>query len=150
VRSSTTPQETPTHTELASEVRLVVTRLARRLRQNADSGLSPSLGAALATIDCHGPLTPSQLADRERIQRPTATRIAARLIEDGLVARANDPDDRRSHRIAVTPAGRALIQETRRRKTAYLAQALEGLDPEDQATLARAAQILERVMEDQA
>jgi DNA-binding MarR family transcriptional regulator len=149
-RRHATPASAPTqtHTELADEVRLVVTRLARRLRQNAESGLSPSLGAALATIDCHGPLTPSQLADRERVQRPTATRIAARLIEDGLVAREDDPADRRSHRIAATPAGRELIRETRQRKTAYLARALEGLDAEDQRTLARAAQILAGVLED--
>ncbi|MCW3015481.1 MAG: transcriptional regulator, MarR family [Solirubrobacterales bacterium] len=125
-----------------------MTRLARRLRQRADSGLSPSLGAALATIDCHGPLTPSQLAERERVQRPTATRLIARLTEEELVAREDHPDDRRSHRIAVTPAGRALVQETRQRKTAYLAQALEHLDAEDQATLTRAAKILEGVLEE--
>jgi DNA-binding MarR family transcriptional regulator len=144
-----TPQATPTHThtELAGEVRLVVTRLARRLRQRADSGLSPSLGAALATIDCHGPLTPSQLADREHVQRPTATRLAARLMEEGLVTRTDDPDDRRSHRIAVTPAGAALVRETRQRKTAYLAQALEGLTGQEQRTLADAAAILARVLE---
>jgi DNA-binding MarR family transcriptional regulator len=127
-----------------------VTRLARRLRQRADSGLSPSLGAALATIECHGPLTPSQLAERERVQRPTASRLIARLTEEGLVAREDHPDDRRSHRIAVTPAGRTLVYETRQRKTAYLAQALEVLDSEDQATLARAAAILQAVLEEQA
>jgi DNA-binding MarR family transcriptional regulator len=125
-----------------------VTRLARRLRQRAGSGLSPSLGAALATIECHGPLTPSQLAERERVQRPTATRLVTRLTEEGLVAREDHPDDRRSHRIAVTPAGRSLVRETRQRKTAYLAEALERLDAADRATLARAAAILEDVLEE--
>lgn len=125
-----------------------MTRLARRLRQRAGSGLSPSLGAALATIECHGPLTPSQLAERERVQRPTATRLVTRLTEEGLVAREDHPDDRRSHRIAVTPAGRSLVRETRQRKTAYLAEALERLDAADRATLARAAAILEDVLEE--
>jgi DNA-binding MarR family transcriptional regulator len=129
-------------------VRLATTRLARRLRQQAGSGLSPSLGAALATIDCHGPLTPSELADRERVQRPTATRIVARLTEQGLVVREENADDRRSHRVAVSPAGAALVREARERKTAYLAQALEHLSPEDQQTLDRAATILERVLEE--
>lgn len=125
-----------------------MTRLARRLRQRAGSGLSPSLGAALATIECHGPLTPSQLAERERVQRPTATRLVTRLTEEGLVAREDHPDDRRSHRIAVTPAGRSLVRETRQRKTAYLAEALERLEAADRATLARAAAILEDVLEE--
>jgi DNA-binding MarR family transcriptional regulator len=130
-------------------VRLATTRLARRLRQRADSGLSPSLGAALATIDRHGPLTPSELAERERVQRPTATRIVARLEEDGLVVRAAHPDDRRSCRVTVSDAGRALVRESRERKTAYLARALEHVSPEEQATLDRAAAILERILEEE-
>lgn len=138
---------TPTDAELADEVRLVVTRLARRLRQRAGSGLSPSLGAALMTIQCHGPLTPSQLADRERVTRPTATRVVARLRDEGLVTCQGDPDDRRSVRVAVTEQGDDLVRRTRRRKTAYLAAALDGLDPEDRATLAQAAAILTRVLE---
>jgi DNA-binding MarR family transcriptional regulator len=82
------------------------------------------------------------------VQRPTATRLVTRLTEEGLVAREDHPDDRRSHRIAVTPAGRSLVRETRQRKTAYLAEALERLDATDRATLARAAAILEDVLEE--
>lgn len=138
---------TVTHTQLADRVRLATTRLARRLRQRADSGLSPSLGAALATIHCHGPLTPSELADRERVQRPTATRLIAKLTEQGLVVREEHPDDRRSHRIAVSADGTALVQASRARKTEYLAEALERLSAADQQTLDEAATILERILE---
>lgn len=81
------------------------------------------------------------------MQRPTATRLIAKLTEQGLVEREDHPDDRRSHRVAASAAGRALVQESRVRKTAYLAQALEHLSPEDQATLDRAAAILEQIME---
>ena len=56
--------------ELATRLRLAVTRSARRLRQEASTDLSPTLIAALATIERHGPLTPSELATRERVQRP--------------------------------------------------------------------------------
>src|SRR5918997_6091328 len=93
--------------ELATRLRLAVTRSARRLRQAAGTDLSPSLTAALATVERHGPLTPSELAGRERIQRPTATRVLARLEELGLVARAADPADGRSSLVTVTPAGAA-------------------------------------------
>ena len=78
-----TIKSTTTNAELAARLRLSVTRTARRLRQEAGTDLSPSLQAALATIERHGPLTPSELADAERVQRPTATRVAARLEERG-------------------------------------------------------------------
>ena len=132
--------------DLAGHLRLVIARSARRLRQEAGADLSPSLSAALATVERHGPMTPSELATRERIQRPTVTRILARLEEAGLVLRTPDPHDRRSSLVTVTAGGRALLEELRTRKTAYLARRLEGLSPEDRATLERAATILERVL----
>jgi DNA-binding MarR family transcriptional regulator len=132
--------------DLAGHLRLVIARSARRLRQEAGNDLSPSLNSALATVERHGPMTPSELAVRERIQRPTVTRILARLEQAGLVARTPDPDDRRSSLVAATAEGRALMEELRTRKTAFLARRLERLDPEDRAALERAATILERVL----
>ena len=110
--------------------------------------LSPTQGAALATIDCHGPLTPSELAARERIQRPTATGVLARLEEAGLVQRTPDPSDRRSSLVSSTADGRALLAAIRDRKDLYLAQRLDRLSPEDLAALDRAAGILERMLEE--
>ena len=134
--------------DLAHRLRPVIARLARRMRQQASGDLSPTQGAALAMIDCHGPLTPSELAVRERIQRPTATRVLARLEEAGLIARTSDPADRRSSLLATTPAGADLLASVRDRKDAYLAQRLEALAPEDLAALERAAGILERLLEE--
>ena len=139
-----------TSTDLAVGLRLAVTRTARRLRQEAGGGLSPTLSAALATIDRHGPLTPSELAERERIRRPTATRLLARLVADGLVARTADPTDGRSSLLAVTSAGQLLLAQLRTRKDAYLAQRLGRLDPNERETLARASDLLERLLEDPA
>jgi DNA-binding MarR family transcriptional regulator len=141
-----TTRSTP---QLAAHLRLAVTRTARRLRQEAGGGLSPTLTAALASIDRHGPLTPSEVATRERIQRPTATRLIGRLEEDGLVVRTADPADGRSTLISVTPAGHALLAELRTRKDAYLARRLSTLDAEDRAALARAAAILEQLLEEE-
>jgi DNA-binding MarR family transcriptional regulator len=133
--------------DLAPRLRLAVTRTARRLRQESGSLLSPSLTAALATIERHGPMTPSDLAARERIQRPTATRLLARLEEERLVTRTPDPADGRSSLVSPTPAGRALLEGVRTRKTAYLARRLEELDAGDRAALARAADVLERMFD---
>jgi len=124
-----------------------VARTARRLRQEASADLSPSLTSALATIDRHGPLTPSELAAHERVQRPTATRLLARLGELDLVERAADPADGRSALISASPAGRALLRELRTRKNHYLAERLAGLEPAELATLERAAAILERMLD---
>jgi DNA-binding MarR family transcriptional regulator len=140
-------QSTSADQELATRLRHAIARSARRLRQEAGTGLSPSLTAALATVDRHGPLTPSELAARERVQRPTVTRIVYRLEEEGLVTRAADPADRRSALITVSPAGRALLEAARTRKDAFLSERLEALSPADRATLERAAALLEGMLE---
>src|ERR671937_210137 len=134
--------------ELAHRLRPVIARVGRRMRQAAGAELSPTQSAALATIDCHGPLTPSELAARERIQRPTATRVLARLEEAGLIARTPDPADRRSSLVSATPAGSALLAELRARRDAWMVARLDRLSPEDLAKLDRAADILERMLEE--
>lgn len=148
---TTTPALVP---EVASRLRLAVVRTARRLRQDASeavapNALSPTLTAALATISNHGPLTPSELAQRERIRRPTVTRIVASLAELGLVTRTPDPTDGRACLVAATAEGSALLRRMRTRKNAYLAKRMRDLDPDEVATLERAAEILERLLDDE-
>ncbi len=140
-------QSTSVDHELATRLRMVIARSARRLRQEAGSDLSPSLSAALASVDRHGPLTPTELAARERVQRPTITRVVCRLEEAGLITRAPDPSDGRSALITVTPAGREVLDEIRTRKDAFLSERLEALTPQDRATLERAAALLEGMLE---
>ena len=133
--------------ELAPRLRLAIVRTARRLRQEAGSDMGPSQTAALATIERHGPLAPSELAERERIKRPTATRILGHLERAGLVERVRDPEDCRSAILSITAPGRALLRRLRARKTAYLAHRFRDLPPDDLAALERAAEVLERMLE---
>jgi DNA-binding MarR family transcriptional regulator len=140
-----TTSQTPV--EVAARLRLAIARTARRLRQETAAELSPSLAAALATIEAHGPLTPSELAERERVQRPTATRIVGRLADAGLVDRTSDPSDGRVSLVSATPRGTQLLGRLRKRKNAYLARRLSDLNSADLATLERAAEILEDVLE---
>src|SRR3954471_23152170 len=88
--------------ELAPRLRWAVTRMARRLRQEAGADLGPSQIAALATIERHGPISPSELADLERIKRPTATRIVRHLQGPGLIQRVKDPEDGRASILSIT------------------------------------------------
>jgi DNA-binding MarR family transcriptional regulator len=133
--------------ELATQLRFALARSARRLRQEAGTGLSPSLTGALATVERCGPLTPSELADVERVRRPTVTRMLGHLADAGLISRTPDPADGRSTLVAITPAGAALLAEGRTRKDAFLSERLDGLSPADRETLARAAAILEGLLE---
>src|ERR671931_406416 len=102
--------------ELAPRLRWAITRMARRLRQEAGTDLGPSQVAALATIERHGPLSPSELAERERIKHP----------EDG-----------RASILSATPDARELLKRLRARKTAYLAKRLSAMDAQDRRTLER-------------
>src|SRR4051794_26990966 len=133
--------------ELAPRLRWAITRMARRLRQEAGTDLGPSQVASLATIERHGPLSPSELAKRERIKRPTATRIVRHLESAGLVERVRDPDDGRVSILTATGEGRTLLRRLRERKPASLAKGLAGMDADDRRTLERAAALLEGMLE---
>ncbi len=133
--------------ELAARLRLAVTRLSRRLRQQAAEGLTPSQNSALSTIERDGPLTPSELATIERVQRPTATRVLGVLAARGLVTREADATDRRVARLRITREGAALLKRGRSRKNAYLARRLRELDLDELETLERAAELIERMLQ---
>lgn len=146
------PDEKIEITEVAAHLRLAIARTARRLRQESmgreEVGvLTPTLLAALATVERCGPMTPSELADVEAVKRPTATRVLAKLEEIGLIERTPDPADGRSSLVSVTARGRDYLKRARGRKDALLAQKMAELPPEDVAALERASVILEQMLQ---
>ncbi|MBM3670815.1 MAG: MarR family transcriptional regulator [Actinobacteria bacterium] len=143
--NSTTPASTDK--DLAERLRSAITRMARRLRQQGDADASPTQLAILATIERRGPITLGELATIERVQPPTVTAAIDRLEGQDLVRRRADDTDRRVVRVAVTGAGRKLLARHRSRKTAYLAQRLDGLTRAERATLADAATILDGLLQ---
>lgn len=134
---------------LAGRLRLAVTRLNRRLRQQSESGLSPSAQSALASIAHHGPLSLGELAAHEAVRPPSVTTTVAALEAQGLVRRGTDAADRRVSLVAVTPRGRLRLQRSRKRTTAYLAARMAHLDGHQLQVLDEAAGILERLLEDE-
>jgi DNA-binding MarR family transcriptional regulator len=136
--------------ERAAHLRTAIVRTARRLRQEAaaeTTGLTPTSIAALATIERHGPMTPSEIADIERVKRPTITRTLGCLEREGLIDRSPDPDDGRSALVSINGAGRERLRRVRKRKNAYLARRMRDLTAEEVETLEHAAEILERMRE---
>jgi DNA-binding MarR family transcriptional regulator len=134
---------TAIETALASSLRLSVMRLARRLRaQRADTSLTLSQLAALATLDVHGALTPGELAAHEKISPPSMTKIVAVLEGSGLVDRTPHPTDGRQVVIDLTPAADELLGDEVRAREAWLSGQLQELTAEERAVLREAAAIM--------
>jgi DNA-binding MarR family transcriptional regulator len=132
--------------ELASALRISVMRLARRLRaERPDSDLTLTQVAVLGTLDRHGSLTPRELADHERVQPPSMTRILTGLEERGLIDRTPHETDGRAHLVSLTDAAREMLREDRRRREAWLAQRLGELTAEERQTLRAAAPVIEKL-----
>jgi DNA-binding MarR family transcriptional regulator len=132
--------------ELASDLRMSVMRLTRRLRfERPDMGLTLTQISALGTIDRHGPMTPREVADHERVQPPSMTRVLAVLEQRGLIVRIAHPSDGRQQLVSMAPAGRDLLREDRRRREAWLALRLAELTTEERAVLRAAMPIIDRI-----
>src|SRR5918996_3857221 len=105
--------------ELASTLRVSVMRLSRRLRaERGDHALSLTQISVLATLDRHGPLTPRELADHEKVQPPSMTRTLAGLEERGLIDRTPHERDGRQHLVSLTAPAKELLRDDRRRREA--------------------------------
>jgi DNA-binding MarR family transcriptional regulator len=127
-------------------VRDAITRLNRRVRQTRPVGdLTATQLNALTSLELAGALTPRELADVERVQPPTMTKIVAKLEERGLVQRSPHPTDGRQVILAATEAGRAVLAQFERARDEWLASRLAELRPEERDTLQRAAEILRKL-----
>src|SRR5216110_1485347 len=125
--------------QLAATLRDAITRLNRRLRQARPMGdLTMTQLSALTSLELAGALTPRELADVERVQPPTLTRIVAKLEERGLVQRSPHPTDGRQVILGASQTGRAVVAENRRARDEWLATRLGGLTQDERDTLARA------------
>jgi DNA-binding MarR family transcriptional regulator len=146
-----TATRTRTDAGLATALRISVSRLARRLRaQRTTSGmteavLSETQLAALSALEVHHAMTPGELAEHEKVQPPSMTRVIAVLTERDLVLKSPHPTDRRQVILTVTEEGRAVVHRVRRRKDAWLAQRLAELTAAERATLRAAMPILEKL-----
>ncbi len=150
----TTPAATPatgaepgTEAELAARLRIAVTRLNRRIRQQVVGGLTPSQVSALASVERFGTPTIGELAAHEQVQPPSMTRLVDGLQSQGLVSRVGDAGDRRVARVAITADGRRTMQRNRSLRNAYLVRRLLRLSPDERALLDHLVGLLEQLVE---
>jgi DNA-binding MarR family transcriptional regulator len=137
--------QTRSHSGLAEDLRISIARLSRRLRRQGSHSLTITQYAALAAVNQHSSMTPRDLAEHEKVQPPSMTRVIAALEERGLLERSAHPTDGRQVVLNATDQGRALVREERRRKEAWLSQRLRELTPEERAILRQAAPILQKL-----
>lgn len=130
---------------IASELRVVLGQLVRRLRAEHRFGLSH--GAALGRLDREGPRSVSDLAAAERVRPQSMAQTVADLERDLLVARHRDPVDRRRVLVELTAQGRAALDEDRRHREGWLSEAIAALAPAEQAVLAEAVVLLRSIGE---
>lgn len=142
------PAESPDDlSAAASGLRIATFRLARRMRtQRAVDSMSDGQFAVLAGLSIHGPHTLGELADRERVSAPSMNRTVNCLQESGYVRRSADESDGRKVVISLTDEGRSVVEETARRRDAWVEEALADLSPDERDTLARAADIMQRMV----
>jgi len=131
---------------LAQRLRLAMMRMGRYLRRQDDATLTLAQLSTLATLESCGPLTLGELAEAERVQSPTMTRLVDKLEAVGLISRMEDANDRRVVRVKITAAGIDLVNERRSRGDAFLAKQLSILEPEELSVLADAVDILEKLL----
>lgn len=143
----TKPPASDATVETADRLHSAAIHLLRRLRRQDDaSGLGAPRLSALSVVVFAGPITLGDLAAAEQVRPPTMTRVVAALEQAGLVRREIDPEDRRIVRIRATAQGTRVMQEGRERRVAELARELATLPERDVAALAKALDVLERVV----
>jgi DNA-binding MarR family transcriptional regulator len=132
---------------LASELRLIVGRLVRRMR--AEGRLPLAQIAVLGRLERGGPATVSALATAERVRPQSMSQTVSELEADGLVTRRPDPTDRRQLLVEVTDAGHATLADERRHREGWLARAIaEDLSPAERRALEAALEPLRRLADD--
>jgi DNA-binding MarR family transcriptional regulator len=135
-------------TRLASDFRLAVGRVTRRLRQaHAVGDVSMSEVSVLARLAADGPGSPTSLAEMERVRPQAMASTLAQLEQRGLVRRTPDASDGRRSILAVTEDGRAMLAERRSESVQRLAAVLDAFSVEERATLAAAVPLLDRLAE---
>jgi DNA-binding MarR family transcriptional regulator len=134
--------------ELASQLRPALLRLTRLVRfQRVDMSITLTQLSALGALAKHGSMSAGELANFERVQPPSMTKVLAHLEERGLVRRDAHPADRRQAIIAITDAGVSLLESERRSRDAWLARRLTTLTPDERALLQRVVPILDKLAE---
>lgn len=136
---------TNTMDSLASDLRIACQRVSRRVRFESRTDLPPHQVSALSNLR-RGPITPGELAEVEQVSAPSMTKTVNCLVDKGLVARTDHPDDGRCKVLTLTDAGRDALAQVAQARDDWMVRQIEGLSGEEQALLREATELLNRVL----
>ena len=125
--------------QLASELRMVVTRLIKKLRSKSTTGLSLTERSTIALLDQHKELSPSELAAMEKITTQSMSQILHHLLELGYINRKTDETDKRKSIISLSKDGQNILYKVRNERDEWLNNAIkETCSAKEQDLLRRA------------
>lgn len=131
--------------QTAAELRLVIGRLIRSIRQHSAGGLTPSQVSALATIEELGPIRISDLAARESVGAPVATRVTTSLEVLGYIKRVQDVQDKRACLVELTTSGHKVLKHLWEERTVGINQRIQMLSKAEIAALNAALPVLDKL-----
>ncbi len=138
------PQPSTQVVQGASELRLVLGQLVRRLR--AEYSFPVAQASVLSRLDRDGAQTASALAAAEHVRPQSMAQTLGELETAGLIERRPDPADGRRNQVELTAEGRERVLEGRGRREDWLAAAIAAeLGEEEQRTLLAAIPLLQRL-----
>jgi DNA-binding MarR family transcriptional regulator len=128
-------------TQLASELRTVVTRLIKKLRKQSSTAAQLSLTerSTIALLDQHGELLPNELAAMEKITTQSMSQILSKLLELGLIKRRISERDKRKAIISLSDLGRTMLYRVRNERDEWLNKALEATCTAEEKALLKKA-----------
>jgi DNA-binding MarR family transcriptional regulator len=136
-------------TAVANRLRPVLLKLNRELRHEIHSlGVTGGQVSLLVQIKYHPGIGIRELAALERISVPGMSKFVARLEETGLVERAPVAGDQRRVGLTVTAAGQRVLRSVKSKRTAWLANRLRQLDPEELEAIDAAIEPLAHLLGD--
>lgn len=136
---------TRSQSQIAAELRLVIGRLIRSMRQHNAGGLTASQVSALATVEEFGPIRISDLATRESVGAPVATRLTTSLEDLGYLSRVHDSQDKRACLVELTSAGHKVLKNLWEQRTVGINQRIQSLSKSEIAALNAALPILDKL-----
>ena len=126
---------------LAYDLRVACQQVSRRVRFEPNAEIAPHQSSVLFHL-AHGPLTPGELAEAEKVSAPSMTRTLNCLVDRQLVERTDHPTDGRSKLLTLTGEGRATLKRVQRARDTWMYDKLKGLSADELDVLQQASALL--------
>nr|CEL15965.1 Transcriptional regulator, MarR family [Kibdelosporangium sp. MJ126-NF4] len=99
--------------------------------------IDPAVFGVLDAVDDRGPCSVTDLAPALGVDQPRASRLVARAVEEGLLARQADQQDGRRTLVTLTTSGQRQVDAAHNARQRVFSDAMAEWSPDERATFAR-------------